>query len=236
MFPAFFKPASDKPAAEAPKAPEGNVPSADPALAPKIDPNAIPDKADLAFFNSLIKDATATTDKPANPISVVNDILTPDNIKKIAASQNFAASIPPETLQKLQEGDSAAMMSAVEAMATAAYTTALSQTGTIVDTVLNQREGISANRVRKDILDSLSVKEVTGAIPGIENPVVKSMAEMISTNLATQFPQASPSQIRNMTQQYFAEVNNAMNPSEAKPETNKPEETDWMAYAGFQGS
>lgn len=235
-FPSFFKP--NTPATEAPKAPETTEISAasEGNSTPPPDPQAIPEKADLNFFNNLVKDAPAHA-TPESPLSVGQDILNPDNMKKIVDAQDFSAYIPKETLQKLQEGDQGAMMEAVQAMSKAAYSTALSQTGTILDTVLSQRESVVRDQVRSEILNSLAAKEVTNAIPGIEHPAVKGMASMISANLSQQFPKASPDQIRGMTQQYFAEVNNAMNPPATPVESKaKASEVDWMAYAGFNPS
>lgn len=235
-FPSFFNkdpaPAIQGTGVPAPAAPADPAPAPAPAPAAP-DPIAIPEKADLAFFNNLVKETAPA--EPGTPVSVAKDILNPENMKKIAAAQDFSAYIPQETLKKLQEGDQGAMMEAVQAMSSAAYSTALSQTGTILDTVLAQREGVIREQVRSEVLGSIANKEVTSGIPGIESPVVKNMAEMVSTNLRTQFPNASPDQIRGMTQQYFSEVNNAMNPSAPKPptEAEKTANTDWMAYAGF---
>lgn len=223
------KPA-DSPAASSPEVKANATDStASPAPTP---PGTIPEKMDLEFFNTLVK--PEENKAPNAPLSVTKDILTPENLKKIAEGQNFSSAIPPAVLEKLQNGDQAATMEAVEHIARAAHSAALAQTGAIIDTVLAQQGTSLESRIRKDVEDSINLRDITKGVPNTDQPIVKAGIEMISSQLRAQFPQASSDQVRTMAQNYFTELSAAINPP-SPSDTPKPKDApvDWMQYAGF---
>lgn len=205
---------------------------AEPAPAPT--PGVIPETLDLNFFNSLVP--TPESKDPTTPLSVTKDILTPENLAKITAGQNFSGAVPQEILQKLQNGDQAATMEAVEHIARAAHAAALSQTGAIIDTVLQQQGNSLESRIKKDVESSINMRDISSNVPNIDQPVVRAGFEMISSQFREKFPSASPEQIRNMAQTYFTELSAAINPPSPTPEQQKKDaqpEVDWLSYAGF---
>lgn len=230
----FNSPPSPNLTTEKPALVSDSTPGQESVPNPAPVPGAIPEKADLAFFDNLVKEAPAAQE-PGTPISISKDILTPENLKKIADAHDFSSNIPPEVLQKLQSGDQGAMMEAVKAMTSAAYSTALSRSGTIAEAALTQHTGILREQLKAEIMESLNLKDVTKDLPGTDSPAVRNMARMISADLTKQFPQASPSQIRSMTQQYFAEVSGALNPAPTPdPATIPDEPVNWAQYVGME--
>lgn len=217
--------------APAPGESSGVVPVPAPAPAPATP--VIPDKPDLEFFNNLVS-KSPKSDTPGVVPSITKEILTPENMKKIVATQSFTQHISPETAEKLKNGDASAIMSAMEDVARAAYSTALTQSGAIVDSILEQHGATLQHNIERDITASKNLDAITSGIPNVDQPVVKAGAELISSQLRVQFPDASPEQIRNMTQNYFVELAEAMNPKPQPVVKPQDQPINWMEYAGFK--
>lgn len=238
MFNNLFNSAAPNVVSSEPSAPVLSAPATPPTSPPAPAappaapvPGVIPKELDLSFFNTLVEKAPAATAE--KPLSVGKDILNAENMKKITAAQDFSSAIPQETRRKLEANEPGAQMEAMQAMTTAAYQAALVQAGAIMDTVNKQHQAAVTAQVQGDVLRQIDTQAIVSEIPGMDNPIVAQGAELISDQLRSKFPAASPSEIRNMTQNYFVQLSQAMNPTPSSPPATPESEPDWMQYAGL---
>ena len=215
--------------------PDPNAGKPDPnAGAKPNDPAAIPNINSLDAMNFLIDNGeNGQTGTPAEPINL-DQLLTPEALSKVASSIDFSSNITPETMQAIQSGDPKAMLQAIQSVGQEAYKQAVMHSSMLGQKTLQSNLDAQASGINSQIDAAINNKQVQGAIPNSDNPVVANAINAIASQIKQAYPHATPEQVANMTKQSFNQLNSAMNPAPTPDPANAPEEVDWSDFAGFK--
>lgn len=150
--------------------------------------------------------------------------LDPKTVKDVSSSLNFMEGIDEATMAKIQSGDSNAIIQAMQHVGRQAYESAIQHGGTLTDNFVNARlthEGKSfGSRVKQELTQS-ELKSVQN----YNHPVIKAQLDIVSKQFASTHPDASPSEIAEMSKNYLKEIATALTTPEANP--NAEQVTDW---------
>lgn len=212
----------------------GNIPPAtDPnAQAPNPAPAPAPaepvEKPPMAEFSKLwenepIKEGDQVT--PPAPLDAAA-------IQKALANSNFAASVAPDTMTQIAAGGEeaqAAFQAAMNQVAQQVMTQSILAGNKLsekaIDTALAKQAATIPDLVRAQQATS----HLSDTNPLFNNPAIKPVVEATKAQILQKYPEATPAQVTEMTQNYITEMGKAFQPAD-KVNDNGTEGTDWDAF------
>lgn len=155
-----------------------------------------------------------------------------DKMAEIAGGIDFAAGIPQDAMAKLASGDLSALPEILNSVGRQAYSTALDHSMKVTDRHLGDRfksheVAMSANNRQQLVTSQLDLEDM--------HPMAQSMFKDVSSQLARQFPDASPKDIEGQAWRMMEELGSQFNRTQkiaAKQAASS--EVDWDAAAGFK--
>lgn len=184
----------------------------------------------LDEFTNLWQNDAKSDDAP--PTGLLGD-LDPKQFVDASKKVNFARAVSQEDLAAIQaggEGAVRALGSALNTVTQAVYAqSALASSKLIEQATSKLEERILANlpdQVRRNLLDNSMVEDNAA----YSHPAAAPLVQLVQNQLATKHPNATPSQLKKMAQQYFNNSLSAITGDKSKnePTSNKPNtETDW---------
>lgn len=163
--------------------------------------------------------ANSDTDLPEGVLGNID----PKQILAAAGKVNFAKVIPAEDIAAIQaggEGATAALGRALNATSQAVYAqSALAATKLIEQATSKIEERILSklpDQVRRNLLDNNMVEDNAA----YSHPAAAPLVQLVQNQLATKHPNATPSQLKKMAQDYFANSFKAINGDQSKDTNN----------------
>jgi hypothetical protein len=163
---------------------------------------------------------------PANPLDVFSKMwdtdpnkkedvapsftLDDETLGKVSSAQDFMKGINPELMQKATGGDAASMIEMMHHVGRNAYKAALSHGSTLTDKFVGAREAYNEKGLSGKVKGELVNNELA-QIPNSSHPAVKKQIMMVAEQFQRQHPDASPSEIRAKTVEYFKVFTDAIN-------------------------
>ena len=185
----------------------------------------IPDPMDI--YAKMFEKAAAV--QPEGPPAFNLDSNT---LQEVSSKMDFMKGVPPELLQKAQEGDVASLLELMQHTNRNAYAAALDHGTRLTDTHLNRRGEYDKNAVNSSVKTSL-LDQAVSSQANLKNPLVKQEVARIAREFAKSSPDANPSEIVQQAMNYFNDIHAAITPQSQQAEQGKAGQiTDWDAYLG----
>jgi hypothetical protein len=180
----------------------------------------------LDFYASLQQN----TGNPGTPAPQFN--IPTETISKAAQQLNFANSIPPEALAKLQAGDLSALSDVLNSVGRSAYQAAIEHstavTGSFIDQRFQHEQGLLDGRI--------SSKLVTSNLTSIKNlhPVAQGMFKDTVDRLRTQYPGASQEELESASWEIFQDMSGQFDRNgQQQQQQAEAEVIDYDVMGGF---
>jgi hypothetical protein len=154
--------------------------------------------------------------------------LDQDMVQKAATGLDFLSKVDQTIMQRIQDGDSGALLEAMNSMAQQAYATGLQHTATLTDKFVQSRSAYDAKTLPDQVRGVLTHQELS-ATNVSNHPVIQAQLATTAKQIAAQYPDASPQWIATQAKQYVIELANALNPQTPTPPAGG-EGTDWDDY------
>ena len=245
LFDMFIKPAPEQqPAPQAQPqqqpAPPGNIPPqqvvAEPGnpTAPVQQPAApvtpeVVDNSPLAEFKGLWED---NPKKEGDPAPNESAALKAEDVQKIVAKTDFSQAITPETLAAINAGGEDAAKAFAQAMNAVAQQVMVQST--MVNNKLTEQAVERALEAHKATLpgmlrSGLVSDHAKNSNPLFANPAIKPVIEATQSQLLSKYPNATPAEITEMTQNYIIQMGAMFAPKDVVND-NAVGETDWDKF------
>lgn len=204
-------------------APNGTVPAGD--------YNSQAEQSPLAEFQDLWKDDPTKKQDPATPITSAS----PEDINKSMQKLDFSNVITPQNLTAIGQGGEAAQKAFVETLNSFGRT--LMTQATVVNNTITQRavsDAVTsyAAKLPQTLRDQTSAVHLADSNPLFNNPAVKPIMEATRSQLLEKFPNATPAQITEMTNNYITAVSQAFAPKVTSPQ--ELNQTNWDLFLNGQ--
>ena len=185
----------------------------------------IPDPMDI-YAKMFEKSAAVQTEGPP----AFN--LDSNTLQEVSSKMDFMKGVPPELLQKAQEGDVASLLELMQHTNRNAYAAALDHGTRLTDTHLNRRGEYDKNAVNSSVKTSL-LDQAVSSQANLRNPLVKQEVARIAREFAKSSPDANPSEIVQQAMNYFNDIHAAITPqSQQTKQESAGQIQDWDAYLG----
>lgn len=233
-----------KPAEQAAPAPVAQPAPATPGSIPDaVDPNAVPAQpvtpvavepvvpdSPLAEFSKLWEDAPIDPNKPTPTKPTPLDA---EAVQKAVAKTDFSAAITPETLTAIAAGGEEAQKAFAQAMNQTAQQVMVQST--MVNEKLTQKaikDALAANQitVQEQVRAQAISDHAKTQNPVFSDPAVKPVIEATQSQLSAKFPDATPQEITEMTQNFIIAMGGAFTPPEVVNDNNGQGQTDWTKF------
>lgn len=209
---------------------------------PNQDPGKVPEPSPTGLdkFSHLIDNAKNADDQGNAPSRTDVKALFKDQQFLQGLTSNFrnsmAASISPETKQKLENNDPDAMQSMIIDIAQASYMQSLEHSASLQDLVLGEvAQDISTNT---DNLVNNKIKDYqySSSIPQLNNPIIQLGVQAFTSKLREQNPDISPDELKSQIGDYLQEMSKSFNgdPEADTKGDSKDEGIDWIADLGLE--
>lgn len=180
----------------------------------------------LDSYKAMLENAN----KPAEETSTPSFSLDGKVLDDVGSKLNFTQGVNSELLQKATQGDANAMVVLMNSVAQNAYKAALQHNTALTDTHLNARAEHDRTTVDRAVKSSLISNELS-SVPNANHPVVKQELVRIAKALATENPDATPTQIKEEAVRYLNTVYSALNPQKQDTPTQTAGQVqDWEAF------
>jgi hypothetical protein len=205
-----------------PQAPTQAPAAATPAQAPAT---PAPTPAPLDQFKD-IWNAPAPTPAVASALDL--------DVQKVAASAgnlDFTKVIPADTAARIAQGGQGAAEAFMKAMAQVAQgVTAHSQlqTAELVKTALAEQQQTLMSMMKSQMTQTAVADGMRAENPLMSHTAVQPIVYAVQAQLQKQYPGASTSELRSMTQDYIKQFATAVNPAPAPKSATK--QMDWSAW------
>lgn len=173
------------------------------------DPNNYENPLDV--YAGLFDNDALNKDAPKAP----SFTLSPDIISKAAGSLDFMAGLPQELVDKVQQGNLSPQdyMEMINHAGRQAYAKAMEHSSHLTDRFVSQRSQFEQQGLPKQLQRLLANNKV-GSDPAVmNNPTVKAHLEVISSQLATKYPDQTPEWIADKAKSFFMDMAKALNPN-----------------------
>lgn len=196
-----------------------------PAPAPEPEkPVEIPDPMDV--YSKMFEKAAAVTNEGPPAFNLDSETLS-----KVSSQMDFMKGVPPELLERAQNGEAKAMMELIQHTNRNAYAAALDHGTKLTDTYMGRRGEYDKSAVQSSVKTSLLDQEVASQA-NLKNPLVKQEVARIAREFAKSSPDANPKDIVQQAVNYFNDIHAAITP-QSSPEQQKQQAgqvTDWEAF------
>lgn len=208
-------------------APNGVVP--DPKATPAEGPN-LP-KSPLDQYKELWENPKQDPDAPEP--KPANNLLDPNKLKEIVSKTTLTPNLTPEQVKAISEGGEGAVAAMQEAMNSTAQQTMVQSTlianKLITDAVKRASEAQKAE-ISDLVRQSATTNSLVESNPIFSDPAVKPMVDAAQSQLSIKYPNATPSEITKMTQDYILAMSTAFNPNKAVDQEKVPAAEDWTNF------
>jgi len=217
--------------------PDGMSPS-DPNAAGVADPNN-PDSGKsqenpLDAFKDLYKvDPPKEGDTTPQPPKLE---LTDEVFAKVLPSLDFTSGLSPEVQQGLANGDSKAILAAIQQAGANAYKTAMQHNAAIMEDHLSKRFEAFKPEVKANV-DRTITSQALSTLPNADNPVVKAELDRVASQLRTKYPAAPNEWIVQQTNTYLSELGKQLSPQQNTQQQQQqlPEQVDFAELLKADG-
>lgn len=194
---------------------------------PHIPPAPTEPESPLAQYEKLWE---TVPDDPNNPAPAAPIELKAEDVQKAMANTNFTKAITPEQLAAISQGGEAAQQAFADAMNTVAQQVMVQST--LVSNKLSEKAVETALEAERNKLPQLmreqaSTAHLSEANPIFNNPAVKPIIDSTKAQLLSKFPNATPAEITQMTQDYILAMGEAFSPQTTDV---TPGEQDWSNF------
>lgn len=229
----IFKSAFATPAAAPNNTPPATEPTNNsPAPAPATTPTE--PAAPLDEFSKLWEnDPNSPTDQ--NP-SVFGEI-DPKKIHEAARTNNFLSAVPKELMEKVAAGGedaTQAMLAAMNLVSQTAYAQSTVAATKLIDAALAKQAEQFEARLPGIIKQHSAADSLLADNPALSNPAIAPIISVLQAQLATKFPNATASELKQKAQEYFVGAANLLNPEALKKNqqttTKQSGEMDWSVF------
>lgn len=154
--------------------------------------------------------------------------LDPAAFKQQVQSANFAASIPPETLQKAMAGDAQAFMDAINHASREAFSAATTLSHGLSEhaarTAAERVNGTLDGRIRSSLIRGQNTSNEV-----LSKPAVAPIFNAVKAQIAQNNPQLSPEMVQQSAEQYFMEMSTEITAPQRQAEVTKnaPKQNDF---------
>ncbi|WCD44263.1 putative structural protein [Polaromonas phage Tiera] len=180
----------------------GNFGQQDPNASQQQQPKTGIDKFDGMF------DTSGTAPEAAPGFS-----LDEKQFGEFVGKQDFLADMPQDLQQRIQAGDPAAFMEALQYVGRQSYSKAIQHGGKMTETFVGAREQHSAKGFGSKLKQELTANSFAED-PKFQNPVVKKQLNMIAQNISNKNPNLTPSEVKAQAVEYMTEMSKIFNPAE----------------------
>ncbi len=162
------------------------------------------------------------------------------------AGMDFTKSVPPELMQKALAGDAQSLMGLLNRVGQNAFSAATISSRDMVEHANKKAGGSLEQQVKEAVRIALSEQNLTKANSSFSDPLVTPLLKEINGRLRSKFPEASPEELANQSQQMLMQIANkivsgspeevARQKQETEQKTQKEKSLDWeqWATAGIQ--
>lgn len=209
-----------------------NLPTA--GVTDPTNPTIPPQKDPLEQFKNLWENEQNPQQQQETQFSVYSQ-LDPKKVFESAGRANFTNVVTPELMQAAQQGGEAgvaAMVTAMNAVAQQVFAQSTLATTKLIDNALGKNRDHIIGELPKHITKNLVTNELRTSNPLFNNPAVSPVISALESQFVTKFPNASPSEITKMAQQYILNLGDLFSPKQQPatgPQDNKGQE-DWEAF------
>jgi hypothetical protein len=207
-----------------------------PGMAPNgVVPAGGGDQSPLEQFTKLWETTPVDPNAPAEPAQI-----TPEKIMEAAGKVDFSKVLSQTDLQAVGAGGDGAIQALAgilnKTMQTSYGHSAVAATK-IVEQAVAQAEQRFAAKLPTLINSQSSKSELVSGNKALSDPAVAPLVEMVHRQFVEKFPNASPSDITALTQNYMKTVAGVFNPQTASPDQQaadkkKAADDDWSGYTG----
>ena len=170
----------------------------------------------------------------------INFNIAPDKLQELAGKVDYAALVPVDIRQRIMAGGEDAINAMLEAQnltSRAVYANSIQGTTKLVEMAAKDaEERITASLESKFKLMSLK-DHFAVTNPALQDPMLKPIVDSCQAQVVKKFPNASSTEIAQMTEQYFNQVAGKLAPGMNKPApvldaSGRPAQADfdWAAY------
>jgi len=186
------------------------------------------DDSPLADYKDLWQDDPK---KPGEP-APADYSLNPEDLQKVIAKQDFTKLATPEQLAAIAEGGEgavAANLAIINAVAQQTLTQATLVGNKLTEQMVARAIQDSQDKIPALLRSQLATSHLKDTNPLFSNPAVAPVMEAVRERLLGKFPDATPTQITEMTQDFVMAMGKEFAPKENLND-NGEGGTDWAAY------
>lgn len=205
-------------AATAPS-PATGVPAAVPPAAPPA-PSGIEDLGSL--FASPAAAPASPAGSPAVPASFFS--VTGDQLDAGLSKFNFSSTVDPELASKALAGDAASLNQLIDSATRSAISTAVKGSMKLTEEAVNKQFENFMNEKLPEYMQKSRVTETVKENGVFANPAMKPFVDTYIDALATKYPQATQTQLREHTEKHFKAMQDLM--TGGKPGSGTPAAND----------
>lgn len=191
-------------------------------------------KSPLDQFADLWQPAT----NPQPPQSVVGNV-DPAKVMEAAKKMDFSRILPQDLLAKISAGGQDAQTALAQAMnmvSQATYAQSSMATAQIVKQAIEEARNQFVQQIPGLIKQHSLTDSMRTENPAFSNPAVAPIVSAIEKQIATKFPNASSTELRDMTKQYFQQISEIMGAPQQQQQqqqtagNGRRQETDWSSF------
>jgi len=183
--------------------PNGLTPPAVPGAAPV--PNS-----PLAEFEKMWEPIDTTGKPDGTPVA-----LDPAKLQEVLGKANFTQTVTPENLAAITAGGEGAVAALTETINAVAQQSVMQSTlaaNKMITQAVNGMKTAQDAALPEMIRNQATANTIAESNPLFSNPAVKPIMEAARTQLAGQFPDATPTQLAEMTERYITVMGEAFAP------------------------
>jgi hypothetical protein len=193
-------------------------------------PAPVGGQSTLDAYADLFKPKAVDPAAPKRP-GLADPLLTPLDpaaFKQQVQSANFAASIPPEMLQRAVAGDTQALMDAINHASREAFSAATTLSHGLSEHAAREAatrvDGMLDGRIRNSLIRGQNTSNEV-----LSKPAVAPIFNAVKAQIAQNNPQLSPEMVQQSAEQYFMEMSNEITAPQrqAVQANNAPKQSDF---------
>ncbi len=190
----------------------------------------VPEKVEIpdpmAVYSKMFEDAAKVTTEGPPAFNLDSETLS-----KVSSQMDFMKGVPPELLERAQNGEAKAMMELIQHTNRNAYAAALDHGTKLTDTYMGRRGEYDKSAVQSSVKTSL-LDQAVASQANLKNPLVKQEVARIAREFAKSSPDANPSEIVQQAMNYFNDIHAAITPQQSQEQQNKQagQVDDWEAF------